>query len=73
MKNFHAEEARVDSHRKSVAKAISWRVLASLIIFATVYLFTGETMLSVNITIIDIILKLILYYAHERVWMRVHF
>ena len=73
MKNLHAVEARVDSHRKSVAKAISWRVLASLIIFATVYLFTGETMLSVNITIIDIILKLILYYAHERVWMRVHF
>ena len=73
MNNSDTVVSRLDSLRKSIVKAISWRFLTSLIIFATVYLFTNETMLSVNVTIIDIILKLILYYAHERAWMRVHF
>ena len=62
-----------DSRRKSVIKAISWRIVASLVIFLCVYVFTGEVLLSLNITLIDVFLKLILYYAHERVWMRFQF
>ena len=62
-----------DSHKKSIAKAISWRVLASMLIFASVYYFTGETVVSLNVTIIDIILKIMLYYFHERAWMRFNF
>ena len=62
-----------DSRRKSVIKAISWRIVASLVIFLCVYVFTGEALLSLNITLIDVFLKLILYYAHERVWMRFQF
>lgn len=66
-------ERYADSHKKSLAKAVSWRVLASIIIFILVYSFTGEALISINVTIIDIILKIILYYLHERAWMKLHF
>ena len=62
-----------DSHKKSVAKAISWRLLGSMVIFTSVYVFTGEEALSIKLTMVDIILKLVLYYFHERVWMRFRF
>ena len=62
-----------DSHKKSIAKAISWRALSSMLIFGSVYYFTGEAIISINVTIIDIILKTILYYFHERAWMRFNF
>lgn len=61
----------IDSRKKSIAKAISWRLMASMVILASVYLFTGEAVLSINVTIVDIILKLFLYYFHERAWMRI--
>jgi uncharacterized membrane protein len=67
-----AQAARyADSHKKSIPKALSWRLLASMVIFASVYLFTGEAILSINVTIIDVVLKIILYYFHERAWMRI--
>ena len=61
----------IDSRKKSIAKAISWRLMASMVILASVYLFTGEAVLSINVTIVDIILKLFLYYFHELAWMRI--
>ena len=62
-----------DSHKKSIAKAISWRVLASFVIFVLVYFITGEMFISINVTMMDIVLKIILYYFHERAWMNIHF
>ncbi len=62
----------IDSRKKSVAKAISWRLMASMVILASVYIFTGEAILSINVTLVDIILKLFLYYFHERAWMRIN-
>ena len=62
-----------DSHKKSIVKAISWRALASMLIFGSVYYFTGEAVVSFNVTMIDIILKIMLYYFHERAWMQFNF
>ncbi|MBU0646113.1 DUF2061 domain-containing protein [Patescibacteria group bacterium] len=63
----------MDSHRRSIVKAISWRMIASLTTFALVYLFTGEITLSVQVGILDVVLKMIFYYGHERVWNKINY
>ena len=58
----------MESHSRSLAKAISYRLLASgctgLIFFA----FTGQATLSVGAGAVDILVKLALYFLHERLW-----
>ncbi|MCX6707963.1 MAG: DUF2061 domain-containing protein [Candidatus Woesearchaeota archaeon] len=57
-----------EKHTRSMIKAISWRVFASLITMLIVYAFTQRLALSLGIGAFEIASKLILYYAHERVW-----
>ncbi len=57
-----------DRHRRSVAKALSWRILASMVTLITAYLVTGSTGWALAIGAWDTLLKLILYYLHERGW-----
>ena len=51
-----------------MAKALSWRVVASVITFLLVYAFTGTLLLSVGVGAFDFVVKLVLYYLHERLW-----
>ncbi len=53
---------------RSFVKAISWRVLATTITFTIAYLLTGETVIALEIGFLDLIVKLAVYFVHERVW-----
>ncbi len=55
-------------HKRSIAKAISWRIVATLTTFTIVYILTGELTLSMEVGLFDVILKMIFYYLHERGW-----
>ena len=59
-----------DSRKKSLIKAISWRVCGTLSIFLLSYFFSHELELSLKLSAADFILKLLIYYAHERFWVR---
>ena len=56
---------------RAVAKAISWRIIASITTMAIVYLFTGHLLLSAGVGIIEVITKMIFYYFHERFWNKI--
>ena len=58
----------VDKRKRSLTKAISWRVLATLTTMIVVFWFTGELVLAASVGIIDAIIKILIYYGHERVW-----
>jgi len=60
-----------DKPKRSITKAASWRVLATLTTILIVYVATGELVLSLGIGAIEVILKLALYYFHERIWDRI--
>ncbi len=62
----------MDSHKKTILKAISWRAIATLVLVVTVYLFTEKPMLSMGIAAADITVKFLLYYLHERIWLQIH-
>jgi len=55
-------------HKRSFVKALSWRVLATASTMAIVYAFTGQVALSLGVGAVEVIVKLLLYYGHERVW-----
>ncbi len=57
-----------DSHPRSFAKAISWRMTGSLDTFVLSYIFTASLKLAGSIAITEVITKMALYYIHERVW-----
>ncbi len=57
-----------DSHRKSLVKSISWRVLGTLDTIVISWILTGKLAVALSIGSIEIFTKLFLYYAHERLW-----
>lgn len=60
----------IESHWRSIVKALSWRIIATLVTFMVAYLLTREAVLSISIGFGDAILKLGAYYFHERLWNR---
>ena len=63
----------VDSHKRSIAKTITWRIIAAIITTIVAFLFTGKTGLSLGIGLSDTIIKLFSYYFHERAWNKIDF
>jgi uncharacterized membrane protein len=63
----------VDSNTRSIAKAISYRLLGSLSTGAIVFIYSNDATVSVGIGLLDVVVKMALYYVHERVWNHVTF
>lgn len=61
-----------ESAMRSVVKAISWRVLATLTTTILVYLITGSSEFAVTIGLLEGVAKIALYYFHERYWNQLH-
>jgi len=60
-----------EAKRRSILKAISWRVWATLTTIALVFLFTGRWKIAAAIGGVEVVAKLVLYFIHERVWDRI--
>ncbi len=60
-----------ETNTRSIAKAISWRVIATTITFSIAYLLTGEVTTALEIGGLDMVFKLISYFFHERIWGRI--
>ena len=59
-----------ESAIRSVFKAISWRVIATLTTALLVRLITGSTEFAVTVGLLEGVAKIGLYYFHERLWNR---
>lgn len=57
-----------DSNKRSIVKALSWRLFATLTTMIIVFVATGELTLSVGVGLVEVTIKLVLYYLHERIW-----
>lgn len=56
-------------HGRSVAKAISWRVLGSLDTLGVAFLVTGHLGAASAVASFEVLTKTVLYYVHERAWV----
>jgi uncharacterized membrane protein len=59
-----------DSHLRSITKAITYRIVGTAATSAIAYLVTGSPHAAVAIGMIDPVVKIVVYYLHERVWLR---
>jgi uncharacterized membrane protein len=60
-------------YKRSWLKAVSWRAVATTTTMALVYALTGQLELMVGVGLLDLILKLIFYFLHERAWNMIKF
>lgn len=63
----------MESHYRSIAKAITWRAGGTVVTFAVAWIFTGNASLSAGIGLLDTVIKVGAFYVHERIWNRVSF
>jgi uncharacterized membrane protein len=56
------------SRTRSLAKALTWRITATLTTVVIAYIVTGELSIAAIIGGLEFVLKFIIYYGHERAW-----
>ena len=60
-----------DSRLRSILKACSWRFVATCTTFAIAYVVTGKTTFAFTIAGVEVFVKMLIYYFHERAWQMV--
>ena len=60
-----------ETNTRSIAKGISWRVIATTTTIAIVYFFFDRLDLAIAAGMIETLLKVGLYWLHERAWFKV--
>ena len=58
---------------RSLLKAISWRIVGTLDTMALGWIITGSPLMGLKIGALELFTKFILYYFHERIWLRFKF
>lgn len=63
----------MESHLRSIFKAISWRAGGTVVTFLTAWLVIGRIDDAMKIGIVDTLLKIGVFYFHERLWNHLPF
>jgi len=58
------------SAKRHLAKAVTWRIIASITTAIIAYMFGLPPKAVGAVFITDLVIKFVLYYAHERVWYK---
>lgn len=59
--------------KRSLVKALTWRVIAFLITIIAVYMYSKDIKESLIVGVSANITKIFLYYLHERIWNRFNY
>ena len=60
----------VINRKRHLLKTITWRIIGTLDTMVIAWLLSGDPLLGLSIGGIEVFSKMILYYAHERVWYK---
>lgn len=60
-----------ETNIRSIVKGLSWRLFATTATIIIVYIFFRRLDLAIAAGIIETIFKVVLYWAHERVWFKI--
>jgi uncharacterized membrane protein len=61
----------VESHIRSIVKALTWRVIATLVTIFVAWTILGDVGHALEIGLLDTVIKLGAYYGHERAWDKI--
>ena len=62
---------RIVSARRSVAKAVTYRILIMSLDFLTIYLFTRTVRIALGFMIVSNLYTTVGYFLHERAWAHI--
>lgn len=71
-KDKYSEDKKSERPIRSIAKAVSWRVIGTLDTLLISYLLTGKVAIAASIASIDFVTKMFLYFFHERAWNKIN-
>jgi len=60
----------MESHLRSIVKAVTWRTGGTIVTFTVAWVLTGELSVSIGIGLFDAVVKIAAFYVHERIWNR---
>ncbi len=63
----------LETRLRSAAKALSWRTISLFITTGIAWKVTGRMDIAASVGLIDMGIKIGLFYLHERCWSRVNF
>ena len=63
----------METHYRSIIKALSWRAGGTVVTCLVACIITGSFELAAKIGILDTVIKIGAFYIHERFWNRVEF
>ena len=58
---------------RTILKTISWRIVGTLDTMALGWIITGSPLVGLKIGALELVTKFVLYYLHERVWIKFKF
>ena len=61
----------MQTKKRSIVKSLSWRFISTIITLIVAFLLTNNIIISLKLALINMIIKTVLYYSHERVWNNV--
>ena len=62
-----------ESRKRHLLKTVSWRVIGTLDTMLLSWVISGNPLTGVEIGLVEIVTKMVLYYLHERVWYNINF
>jgi uncharacterized membrane protein len=63
----------VETHFRSIVKAISWRAGGTVVTFFVAWFLLGKLDLAAKIGVLDTAIKVGAFYIHERLWNHINF
>ena len=61
------------THKRHIAKTITWRLVGTIDTIVLTWIITGNPLTGFKIGGVELISKMLLYYAHERIWYKSKF
>jgi len=63
----------METKTRSLLKSVSYRVFASIVTALLIFSFTGKLLLAVGLGVLDSVVKILVFFLHERMWSTISF
>lgn len=63
----------METHFRSIVKAVSWRFGGTIVTVVIAWVLLGTFEMAAKIGVLDTVVKIGAFYAHERMWGKINF
>ncbi|TDN90451.1 putative membrane protein [Salegentibacter sp. 24] len=72
-KSNYKKDSTSEKPLRSILKTVSWRIVGTLDTILISWVLTGKIETALAIGSVELVTKMILYFAHERIWNLISF